>query len=692
MGVAKANAGGATDPLLTQQWYLQTGGAGLNVVPVWQRYDGTGVTVGIWDDGVEYTHPDLAAAFDPALSPRFEGVVHDPAPEDATSRHGTAVAGIIAAARNGNGTVGVAYGAHYSGVDIFEDSGVVPNIARTYRALAGFDVTNHSYTFAPYIANRLDPAWSTFFSGWTTSVRSGRDGLGTVNVVSAGNGRLEERNTNDSNLSAMPEAITVAAVGRDGYVTETSTPGASLLVSAPGEAIWTTDRVGVAGYSDGWSETGNRDTSVTNAFSGTSAAAPMVAGVVALMLDANPALGFRDVQTILAATARHVGSGIGEDPGGAELSRWMTNGAATWNGGGMHFSNDYGFGLVDARAAVRLAESWTAQSTSANWVKAGAALWTGKVLVPDDNGAGVGVVLAGPKTAVDVETVSLRLDFTNAKISDYEVRLVSPAGTEVVLATAETGGDAVTDGWTFQANAFRGESSAGNWQVLVSDLRTGTEGTLVRAQLTLMGAAASRDDLFLFTDEFSDLIAAGRPKTVVDRDGGVDTVNASALSSATQVDLGLRTARVDGVKITLSGIENVVGGDGTDSLTGSTAANRLEGGRGNDVLKGSAGLDSLFGGSGADKLYDGSGADRLAGGVGRDVFYLEKDGSTDRILDFQDGSDQIALGAKNFRALSFVEMTNGSVRVDYAGDRLVVSSVGHDLDVSDFTASDFLFT
>lgn len=129
-------------------------------------------------------------------------------------------------------------------------------------------------------------------------MRSGRDGLGTVNVVSAGNGRLEERNTNDSNLSAMPEAITVAAVGRDGYVTETSTPGASLLVSAPGEAIWTTDRVGVAGYSDGWSETGNRDTSVTNAFSGTSAAAPMVAGVVALMLDANPALGFRDVQTI----------------------------------------------------------------------------------------------------------------------------------------------------------------------------------------------------------------------------------------------------------------------------------------------------------------------------------------------------------------------------------------------------------
>lgn len=570
-------------------------------------------------------------------------------------------------------------------------SGVVSNIARTYRALSGYDVTNHSYTFTPYLANRLDPDWATFFSGWAASVRTGRGGLGTINVVSAGNGRLEDRNTNDFNLSAMPEAIAVAAVGRSGRVSETSTPGANLLVSAPGEGIWTTDRTGWAGYSDGRNETGNNSASVTKAFSGTSAAAPMVTGVVALMLDANPALGFRDVQTILASTARHVGSEIGGDEVGAERSHWQVNGATTWNGGGMHFSNDYGFGLVDARAAVRLAETWESQSTAANWVKASTGVWTGTTIVPDDNGAGVGVVLAAPKTGVEIETVTLRLDFTGGKISDYEVRLVSPKGTESVLATAKSGGDAVTDGWVFQANAFRGEASAGNWQVLVSDLRSGTEGTLVRAQLTLLGAAATRDDVFVFTDEYSDLIAAGRAKTVVDRDGGVDTVNASALSSATQVDLGLRTARLDGVKVTLSGIENVVAGDGADRLTGSTAANRLEGGRGNDILKGAAGADGLFGGSGADALYDGTGVDRLAGGTGRDVFYLEKDGSTDRILDFQDGADRIALEAKNFRALSFVELANGSVRVDYTGDRLVVSSVGHALDAGDFTASDFLF-
>lgn len=123
MGVTKANASGPTDPLLAQQWYLQASGAGLNVAPVWQRYDGTGVTVAIWDDGVEYTHPDLAPAYDPSLAPTFDGVVHDPAPEDAASQHGTAVAGIIAAARNGVGTVGIAYGAHFSAVDIFEDFG-----------------------------------------------------------------------------------------------------------------------------------------------------------------------------------------------------------------------------------------------------------------------------------------------------------------------------------------------------------------------------------------------------------------------------------------------------------------------------------------------------------------------------------------------------------------------------------------
>ena len=84
------------------------------------------------------------------------------------------------------------------------------------------------------------------------------------------------------------------------------------------------------------------------------------------MLEANPELGWRDVQTILAASARHIGAISAPRLVSLETRPWTFNKATTWNGGGYHFSYDYGFGLVDALAAVRLAETWTAQSTSAN--------------------------------------------------------------------------------------------------------------------------------------------------------------------------------------------------------------------------------------------------------------------------------------------------------------------------------------
>src|SRR5206468_6417226 len=131
--------------------------------------------------------------------------------------------------------------------------------------------------------------------------------------------------------------------------------GACVLVTAPTRAsfattdgvVVTTDLTGTDGYNLGPSGTGADD--YTDQFGGTSAAGPMVTGVVALMLEANPAIGWRDVQNILAASAKHTGSAFGAtSPGTNENGNWFLNGAANWNGGGMHFSNDYGYGKVDA--------------------------------------------------------------------------------------------------------------------------------------------------------------------------------------------------------------------------------------------------------------------------------------------------------------------------------------------------------
>ena len=238
--------------------------------------------------------------------------------------HGTAVAGVIAAEADGRGTVGVAWGATIAGVDHFYDPSL--DADRSFLRLSSFDVTNHSWGFTkPFSANVADPAFATFFAGWQRSVVEGRGGLGTVNVVSAGNDRAAGRDANHSNLSNMPEAITVAAVGLDGDVAAYSTPGACVLVAAPsndwlGGGIWTTDRTGAAGYSNGWNEPDNRDAGYTASFGGTSAAAPAVSGVVALMLEANPELGWRDVQEILALSARHVGSPIGAGPWGTSCT------------------------------------------------------------------------------------------------------------------------------------------------------------------------------------------------------------------------------------------------------------------------------------------------------------------------------------------------------------------------------------
>jgi subtilisin-like proprotein convertase family protein len=630
-----------TDTLFDEQWHLHntgqsggTAGVDLNVLPVWDDFTGAGVHVGIWDDGVQYTHPDLAANYDASRHIPDSGGIHDPLPQDVDSEHGTSVAGVIAAARNGSGTVGVAYDASITGVDMFYDPDLDLNDSLMH--LRDFDVTNHSWGWTTgFYSNLLDSAaeFSDFFDGFFDSVANGRGGLGTINLAAAGNDRAEGRHTNDSNFTSISATIAVAAVGHDGLVSDYSTPGSSILISAPssgpaGSGIWTTDRTGADGYSNGSNEPGNSNASYTNDFGGTSSATPAAAGVVALMLEANPGLGWRDVQTILAHTARHTGSAVGSAPAGDEIDRWSFNGADSWNGGGLHFSNDYGFGLIDALAAVRLAESWTGVNTSANRVGTVADTWSGSLAVPDNNPTGVSVnftVTAG----MEIEDVGLQLTLgTGAWLGDYYITLTSPDGTVSELSYAQNGSgdDSNTPDWFYMSRAFRGESGVGTWRLDVSDRWATDFGTLTHAELEFYGAATSASDTYVFSNEYSDYVGiSGHTRGIIDTNGGTDTLNLSAVSSASTVVLG-DGGIIDGVTIgsfrgngpQITGIENVVGGDGNDSFTGDAGENRLWGWRGDDKLYGDLGKDTLFGGEDDDKLWGGSGRDTLHGNSGDD--------------------------------------------------------------------------
>ncbi|MCW5560206.1 MAG: S8 family serine peptidase, partial [Verrucomicrobiae bacterium] len=190
-------------------------------------------------------------------------------------------------------------------------------------------------------------------AGMDDAWRLGRSGLGTVLVRGAGNERAQGAQAGDDGFANDPRGITVGAVRRDGHVSSFSEPGACLLVAAPAGdtdegGLFTTDLQGTDGanfvnffppyehMSDyRWSGLG---------FTGTSAAAPLVSGVAALMLSANPSLSARDVQQVLLLSAWH------PDPGHPDV---RTNGA------GLQVSHDLGFGLVDAAEAVRWALRWS---------------------------------------------------------------------------------------------------------------------------------------------------------------------------------------------------------------------------------------------------------------------------------------------------------------------------------------------
>lgn len=585
------------DPRFATQWHLNHATAGINLRSLWTEFTGRGVSVAVVDDGFDYRHPDLALRYDTARDRDWRDNDFD-ALNSAGERHGTAVAGVIAAALDGQGAVGVAHGATLAGLRI--GYGTAGNAAQYAHALldgARFDVVNCSWGYGGFFAdNFASPTFLAAANALAEGVARGRDGLGTVYVFAAGNARAAGDNVNHHNFQNAIHTIAVAATDASGRHTSFSTPGAALLVAAPGQGITTTDLPGSAGYGSG-------DWATVN---GTSFAAPIVSGVVALMLEANKGLGWRDVQEILAHSAR---------PTDTTNPSWFTNRADGWNGGGLRFSNDYGFGLVDAHAAVRLAETWFAgggvAATSANKQVRQAEAVVG-VTIPDNAPAGVTATLS-LDGGLKIDQVEVFVDIRHTALSDLFVSLISPAGTESVLIN-RPGSGAFGTGLSFSltSNAFWGENAGGVWTLKVADLRAGAVGTFVSWRVTVHGDADSGDDRFVFTDAFGWLAGTDPARTVLaDRDGGTDTVNAAAVTSAVSIDLD-RGGTVAGRAFTIAtpgAFENAVGGDGDDTLIGNALANVLWGCRGNDLLDGGTGDDTLKGGAGDDTLIGGLGLD-----------------------------------------------------------------------------------
>lgn len=591
------------DGLYGNQWHLgfigapgfasRPGGADTaGIERVWNDYTGAGIAVGIWDEGVQSGHWDLDANYDASRHLAIGDSLNDGQPQSADKGHGTAVAGLIAAENNGEGGVGVAYGSRITSVRIFGGADDLnadwSRYLQTLDGLGRFDVTNHSYSSYPDFGDWGDVA------KFEAAARDGRGGLGTLNVKSAGNFNVDG---NGEEISASRFTVSVAAIGNNatGNVASYSSYGAHVLVAAPAGSV-TTDLLGEGGYN------ALPDGDYTDTFGGTSAAGPVVAGVVALMLDANPGLGWRDVQDILAYSATGTGS-LHSGVRSNENFAWKWNGAADWNGGGLHFSEDYGYGMVNAFNAVRMAEVWNAHhpaaATSANEATLGGS-FAANAAIADNATLDYGFTL---NDDIDLEHVDLTLSLTHANLTDLRIALISPSGTRLSLYDGGTGDIASADGvftHTFGVDGLHGESSRGTWTLQIRDALQGDSGTLHSVGFAGYGSAPGNADVYHYTEEILAVQAlsgqSGR-STLVDDDAGNDWIDAAAAIR----DLSL--SLVAGQTSTLGGIpfltiapgtliENAIGGDGNDRIEGNEADNLIYGMRGDDTLIGGAGNDT----------------------------------------------------------------------------------------------------
>jgi len=482
------------EPLFSDQWHLQSSdNEGANVQNAWLQTTasgepiyGTGVLISIVDDGLEYDHEDLSTNYyaDASYDYNFDDPDPRPTGDDA---HGTSAGGVAAGyGHNGIGISGAAPNASLSGLRLIA-AGTSDSTEANALVHALNDVDIYSNSWGPTDNGTISPIGPLLSQSLEDGVTNGRDGKGVIYTWAGGNGRTRSDNSNYDGYANSRYVIAVAAISSDGTYSYYSEPGANLLVAAPSDSttshpgITTTDIEGNGGYNSGGDLNANgvpnlSNNNYTNDFGGTSSATPLTSGVIALMLQANPDLTWRDVQHVLVNSASTADS---------SSSGWFVNGA------GHSFNHDYGFGRIDADAAVTLAKSWSNVGEEVSYGSSESP----DVSIPDFGGGSVERTLSIPQD-ITIETVRIPFISDHTWRGDLEITLESPAGTTAVLASKriEDNGDY---NFIFSAKAFWGESSKGDWTLSVTDSTVQDIGAINSWGLDFFGTAGENFDSLL---------------------------------------------------------------------------------------------------------------------------------------------------------------------------------------------------
>lgn len=527
---------------------------------------GRGVTIGILDDGLDIAHADLVENMLSGGSYDFKTRSATPLASSLTGIHGTSVAG-LAAARGGNGVGiwGMAPLAKLQGFNLLtsgefdaERASLGDASAREIYPGLRSDLTqvfNKSYGENPDIVPEPGSNSTILVSEVLEIMRvqteTARQGKGAIYVKAGGNefkggnifssswcreaiaAEMTCYNVNQETENNTPYQIVVGAFNASGQRASYSNTGSSLWVSAPGgelgeqqPALVTTDQTGCGlglsrssglvepniPFNLGEANTGNENCDYYSAFNGSSAAAPLVSGAAALLLEAYPEASWRDIKHFLAMTARKL------QPDLKPITRIINGQTVTieqgWvtNAAGIAFSNAFGFGGVSVANAVKLAQQWQASNQSLPPLKTVQTLkqpLTQNNQIANFDAAGLQKTVAiADNLITETAVVTVSIKGLNAQTlsgelshkidaSDYLIELISPAGTKSIVLTPLNAYRSSYDmiELSLATHAFYGEPSAGTWTLKVTDIDQNTqnrighvgEGKLTEWSLKLYG-------------------------------------------------------------------------------------------------------------------------------------------------------------------------------------------------------------
>ncbi|XP_063426267.1 proprotein convertase subtilisin/kexin type 6-like [Mytilus trossulus] len=428
-------------------WHLNDAvSPSMKVNEAWNAgYSGSGIKVAILDDGLQTDHTDLNANVDTVNDYDYQGTDDDPTPESGDDSHGTKVAGFIAAEKDNNDcTVGIAYASTIIGVRILGSRGLTDS--EEAQAL------NHHLSGVDIYSNSWGPPDGYGFSGPDTLTQSalqdgttnGRGGKGVIYTWASGNGRtIDNCNGDGYTNSIYTIGVTSVEEGKNAWYSEVC---AAALVATYGGS--SNDRY--------LTSTTTSSGCTSDRMEGTSFSTPIASGIIALALQANSALTWRDIQHMIVLTSSR--NGFTDS-----YSSWATNGA------GKEYSQVLGFGLMNAEGMVTQAASWTnvpTQQTCTTSTFTGSGSTSGGSSYRTDSKS---ISSSDCSSISYLEHVTIDISFSYTRYRGVtEFNLVSPSGTESNLMhyrneDANRFFSAGSLSWTFMSVHFWRESPIGQW-------------------------------------------------------------------------------------------------------------------------------------------------------------------------------------------------------------------------------------